>query len=149
MIKIFNLLFTFKIQEFFFHCQRPQLKTNSGVDVMITIFCDFRQFSAKNGGFLKKQCYHKIFEYIIWLCFEKKNPIFRRFFWAKIFLKNHNIGPRFRALFVGQSFVSSRKSGNRSRLQTNSNQRIFDDLEGPFRFLWVRQVSFRCLDFEY
>jgi hypothetical protein len=29
-----------------------------GVDVMITIFCDFRQLSAKKiGVFLKNQCY--------------------------------------------------------------------------------------------
>jgi hypothetical protein len=27
-----------------------------GVDVMIKIFCHFRQFSAKNGVFAKKQC---------------------------------------------------------------------------------------------
>jgi hypothetical protein len=29
----------------------------SGVNVMITIFCDFGQFLAKNGVFLKNQCY--------------------------------------------------------------------------------------------
>jgi hypothetical protein len=34
-----------------------------GVDVMITIFCDFRQFSAKQiGVFLKIQCYDQNFE---------------------------------------------------------------------------------------
>jgi FAD synthase len=32
-----------------------------GVDVMITIFCDFQQFSAKNGVFLKNQCYDQNF----------------------------------------------------------------------------------------
>jgi hypothetical protein len=33
-----------------------------GADVMITIFCDFRQFSAKKiGVFLKNQCYCQIF----------------------------------------------------------------------------------------
>jgi hypothetical protein len=32
-----------------------------GVDVMITIFCEFRQFSAKNGVFLKNQCYDQNF----------------------------------------------------------------------------------------
>jgi hypothetical protein len=32
-----------------------------GVDVMITIFCDFRQFLAKNGVFLEKQCYDENF----------------------------------------------------------------------------------------
>jgi hypothetical protein len=33
----------------------------SGVDVMITIFSDFRQFSAKIGVFLKNQCYDQNF----------------------------------------------------------------------------------------
>jgi hypothetical protein len=32
-----------------------------GVDVMNTIFCDFRQFSAKIGVFLKNQCYDQNF----------------------------------------------------------------------------------------
>jgi hypothetical protein len=30
---------------------------SAGVDVMITIFCDFRQFSAKKGVFITNQCY--------------------------------------------------------------------------------------------
>jgi hypothetical protein len=34
---------------------------NQGVDVMITIFCDFSQFSAKNWRFIKNQCYDQIF----------------------------------------------------------------------------------------
>jgi hypothetical protein len=35
---------------------------NAGADVMITIFCDFGQFSAKKiGVFLKNQCYDQIF----------------------------------------------------------------------------------------
>jgi hypothetical protein len=39
-----------------------QIFTNSsGVDVMITIFCDFYQFSAKNGVFLKYQYYDQLF----------------------------------------------------------------------------------------
>jgi hypothetical protein len=45
----------------------------SGVDVMITIFCDFRQFSEKIAFFSKTnvmlQFSHK-------LCFESKNAIF-------------------------------------------------------------------------
>jgi hypothetical protein len=32
-----------------------------GVDVMITIFCNFWQFSAKIGFFLKNLCYDQIF----------------------------------------------------------------------------------------
>jgi hypothetical protein len=31
------------------------------IDVMITIFFDFRQFCAKNGVFLKNQCYDSNF----------------------------------------------------------------------------------------
>jgi hypothetical protein len=31
------------------------------VDVMITIFCDFCQFSAKIGVFLTNQCYYQNF----------------------------------------------------------------------------------------
>jgi hypothetical protein len=31
------------------------------VDVMITIFCDFRQFLAKNWHFLKNQCCDQFF----------------------------------------------------------------------------------------
>jgi hypothetical protein len=38
------------------------VKTFPGVDVMITIFCDFWQFSAKKiGVFLKNQCYDQNF----------------------------------------------------------------------------------------
>jgi hypothetical protein len=33
----------------------------SGVDVMITIFGDFRQFSAKNGAAIKKQYFNSKF----------------------------------------------------------------------------------------
>jgi hypothetical protein len=41
-----------------------------GVDVMITIFCDFPQFSAKKlAFFLKNQCFDQFFSKI-WLCFE-------------------------------------------------------------------------------
>jgi hypothetical protein len=42
--------------------QPPARVGHAGVDVMITIFCDFRQFSAgKNGVFLKNQCYAKLY----------------------------------------------------------------------------------------
>jgi hypothetical protein len=33
----------------------------SGADVMITIFCDFCPFSAKNWRFSQKQCYDQFF----------------------------------------------------------------------------------------
>jgi hypothetical protein len=63
-----------------------------GIDVMITIFCDFRQFSAKKiGVFLKNQWLWSKF-CIFQLCFESKTPIFSWIFQRK-FLQNHNIGP--------------------------------------------------------
>jgi hypothetical protein len=41
----------------------PNLATTPGVDVMITILCDFRHFSAKKivCFFLKNQCYDQFF----------------------------------------------------------------------------------------
>jgi hypothetical protein len=63
-----------------------------GADVMITIFCDFRQFSAKNAVFLKNQCYDQNFEKFSFVL-SRKRQFFRRIFQQKYF-KNHNIGPR-------------------------------------------------------
>jgi hypothetical protein len=60
---------------------------------MITMFCDFRQFSAKNWRFSKKPMLWSKF-CIIYLCFESKRQFFRWIFRRKYFL-NHNIGPRF------------------------------------------------------
>jgi hypothetical protein len=60
----------------------------SGVDVIITIFCDFCQLSAKNGVFLKNQCYGPIFAQFSFVL-SKKNPhFFSPNFWAKIFKKS-------------------------------------------------------------
>jgi hypothetical protein len=59
---------------------------------MITIFGDFRQFSAAKLAFFSKTNVMINFS-IINLCFESKTPIFSWFFWRK-YLKNHNIGPR-------------------------------------------------------
>jgi hypothetical protein len=43
-------------------CLTFSLKFRTGVDIMITIFCDFRQFSAKKLAlFLKNQCYDQTF----------------------------------------------------------------------------------------
>jgi hypothetical protein len=55
----------------------------AGVDVMITIFCDFRQISAKKfwGTFLKNQCYGPIFGLF---CFVSSQ---NRHFFDEIFLK--------------------------------------------------------------
>jgi hypothetical protein len=55
-----------------------------GVDVMITIFCDFRQFSAKKLAFFSKTNVMINF-FKIWLCFETKTPFFSLNFSAKIF----------------------------------------------------------------
>jgi hypothetical protein len=54
---------------------------------MITIFCDFRQFSAKNGVFLKNQCsdqYLTKFGFVL----SKKRQFFLLNFLAKIFEKS-------------------------------------------------------------
>jgi hypothetical protein len=89
----------------FFHGQRRVLiltknvlgyilgdSNSSGVDVMITIFCDFCQFSAKKiGVFLKTNVMIKVLHNSA--LFRVKNAnCFLRFFWQK-YLKNHNIGP--------------------------------------------------------
>jgi hypothetical protein len=71
-----------------------------GVDVMITIFCDFPQFSAKKLAFFQKPTLWSIF-FKIWLCLESKTPIFRKIFLRKYF-KNHNIGPRLKATKLGR-----------------------------------------------
>jgi hypothetical protein len=53
---------------------------------MITIFCDFHQFSAKNGVFLKNQCYDPLFEEFSSVLSQKRQ-FFAPIFLAKIFLK--------------------------------------------------------------
>jgi hypothetical protein len=59
-----------------------------GVDVMITIPCDFCQFSAKKiSVFLKNQCYDQIFAKTS-CTWSKKTPIFLLNFSAKIFKKS-------------------------------------------------------------
>jgi hypothetical protein len=49
---------------------------------MITIFCDFSQFSAKIGVFLKYQCYDQLFSEFIFVLSQKRQ------FFAKFFGKN-------------------------------------------------------------
>jgi hypothetical protein len=78
--------------------QRPVRKTFklstswSGVDVMITIFCDFCQFSAKKLAFFSKtNVIIKILE-IVTVVWAKKRQYFRQIFRRKYF-KDHNIGP--------------------------------------------------------
>jgi hypothetical protein len=60
---------------------RPNAK--SGIDVMITIFCDFANFRQKIAIFLKSQCYDNFFAKAS-SSLRKK----RQIFWAKIFKKS-------------------------------------------------------------
>jgi hypothetical protein len=97
-----------------------------GVNVRITIFCDFRQFLAKNWRFSQKPILWSKF-CIIWLCFESKRQFFlwifrrkyfkiipsvpewsdwtnfrlciRRFYTLDCFFKKHRTGPNFWATF--------------------------------------------------
>jgi hypothetical protein len=62
-----------------------------GVDVMITIFCDFRQFSAKKLAFFSKTNVVIKFLHNLALFRVKKRKFFRNF-WQKYF-KNIKIGP--------------------------------------------------------
>jgi hypothetical protein len=75
-------------------CWQPEGKSgsNPGVDVMITIFCDFSQFSAKKiGVFLKYQYCDHIFSKFAFVSSQKRQ-FFREIIWRKYF-QNHNIGP--------------------------------------------------------
>jgi hypothetical protein len=58
---------------------------------MITIFCDFRQFSAKKLALFSKT--NVMIKILHTLALSQKRQFFRNFFWRKYFL-NHNIGPR-------------------------------------------------------
>jgi hypothetical protein len=60
----------------------------AGVDVMIAIYGDFCQFSAKNDIFVKKQCYDHFFAKTSGSLSKNAN-----IFGESIF-KNRNIGPR-------------------------------------------------------
>jgi hypothetical protein len=82
---------------------------------MITIFCDFRQFSAKKLAFFSKinvmiQILHNLA--LFWV---KNANFFCWIFWRKYF-KNHNIGPRLgeispiRRLLTLGSFFENHKS---------------------------------------
>jgi hypothetical protein len=65
-----------------------------GVDVMITICCDFWQFSAKKLAFSKTIVMIKILHNlaIFWV----KNANFFRWIFRRKYSKDHNIGPRWR-----------------------------------------------------
>jgi hypothetical protein len=59
--------------------------TEAGVDIMITLFCDFLTiFCEKIGVFLKDQCYDQNFAYFSFVLSQKRQ-LFRRIFRRKIF----------------------------------------------------------------
>jgi hypothetical protein len=65
-----------------------------GVDVMITIFCDFRHFFGEKMAFFSKpntQCYDQKFAYFSFVLSQKRQ--FFRCIFRRKYLKNHNIGP--------------------------------------------------------
>jgi hypothetical protein len=72
------------------NCNFTTLKP--GVDVMITIFGDFSQFSAKKWRFFQKPMLWLKFCILLSLFWVKNANFFRNFFPRKYF-KNHNIGP--------------------------------------------------------
>jgi hypothetical protein len=73
----------------------------SGVDVMITIFGDFSQFSAKKlAFFLNTNVMINFFQNIPSFVLSQKRQFFHKNFWQK-YLKNHNIGPRIASFFIG------------------------------------------------
>jgi hypothetical protein len=47
-------------------------RTAPGVDVMITIFCDFPNFREKIGVFLKYQCYDQLFSKFSFVLSQKR-----------------------------------------------------------------------------
>jgi hypothetical protein len=85
---------------------------SAGVDVMITIFCDFRQFLAKKLAFFSKtNVMIKILHNLAFVL-SRKRQFFSRDFFAKI-KKNHNIGPRYPTYLlcvVKRGFVESFKT---------------------------------------
>jgi hypothetical protein len=60
---------------------------NAGIDVMITIFCDFFQFAAKKIGvfFLKNHCYDQNFAKLSFVLSQKQRQVFSPIFWRKYF----------------------------------------------------------------
>jgi hypothetical protein len=71
------------------HFGRFSIKHLSGVDVMITIYCDFTQFSVKKFSFFLNTNVMLIFSKFGFVL-SQKTPIFSLNFSAKIFSK---IGP--------------------------------------------------------
>jgi hypothetical protein len=67
------------------HILHPRVGLEPGTDVTITIFCDFRQFSAKKLAFFSKtNVMIKIFEYFSFVLSQKRQ-FFRNFFRRKYF----------------------------------------------------------------
>jgi hypothetical protein len=67
-------------------CESNAPEACTGVDVMITIFCDFWQFSAKQiGVFLKNQCYDQNVAYFSFVLSKNNANFFAKFFCKNIF----------------------------------------------------------------
>jgi hypothetical protein len=82
---------------------------------MITIFCDFRQFSANKLAFFQKSMFK--FSFVL----SKKRQFFCKHFWRNYF-KNHSIGPR--------SFIRRFDSFVRK-----FRRKLFHEIDG-FRLTW-------------
>jgi hypothetical protein len=62
-----------------------------GVDIMITIFCDFCQFSAKKMALFSKT--NVMIKFLHNLALFSVKMSFLADFFRRKYLKNHNIGP--------------------------------------------------------
>jgi hypothetical protein len=63
----------------------PRVENPHGIDVMITIFCDFRQFSAKKLAFFSKTNVMIKISHILDLFWVKNSNYFAKFFGENIF----------------------------------------------------------------
>jgi hypothetical protein len=70
-----------------------EFESDQGVDVMITVFCDFDNFWRQKLAFFSKTNVMINFLHNLALFWVKSTNFSAEFFWWK-YLKNHNIGPR-------------------------------------------------------
>jgi hypothetical protein len=101
----------------------------SGIDVIITIFCDFCQFSTNNLAFFSKANATITFSAKLLFVWVKNANVFAKLF-GEIFFENHNIGPRFRKKLkhVQQSQTVRPLSGPRQRSCRKQFPRICERL---------------------
>jgi hypothetical protein len=110
-------------------------KSRPGVDVMITIFCNFWQFSEKKLAFSQNTMLWSKF-CMIYLCFESKKPFFCWIFRRK-YLKNHNIGP----CLASRLPASASAASSRSRISARGRVGPHPHDLGPM--LWYRKCFCR------